>query len=132
MLIEYKTLRNVVSSAAKAETCGIFHNTQTVVPIRQIRIVLHHPQPPTIIKNDNSTTLGFTYNNFQLKRSKCWGINLNCLRDTDHQKQYEFFWEKDNSEDTLNEVDYYTENHPTIYQRCKRGRYANNELSTFN
>ena len=43
VLIERKALRNVVSSASEAETCGIFHNAQTAVPIYQILSALPHP-----------------------------------------------------------------------------------------
>jgi hypothetical protein len=33
ILVECKTLRHVVSSAAEAETAGVFHNAQTAIPI---------------------------------------------------------------------------------------------------
>ena len=36
ILIKYKTLRHVVSSAAEAKTGGIFHNTQVDIPIRTL------------------------------------------------------------------------------------------------
>ena len=49
--VEYKTLRHVVSSAAKSEIGGIFHNTQVAIPIRIPLQVLKYPQPPTPIKN---------------------------------------------------------------------------------
>ena len=32
ILIEYKALRHVVSSAAEADTAGIFHNAQVAIP----------------------------------------------------------------------------------------------------
>ena len=47
ILVEYKTLRHVVSSAIEAEVVGIFNNTQVSVPIRRILEVLNHPLPPT-------------------------------------------------------------------------------------
>ena len=58
-------------------------------------------------------------------------MKLNLLRDREHQKHFEFFWEKVNSEDPLNEADYYTKHHPTIYHRHIKGRYIHDELSTF-
>ena len=36
VLVECKVLKHVVSSAAKAETGGVFHNCQTVVLVRNI------------------------------------------------------------------------------------------------
>ena len=99
-------MRNLVSSVAEAETCGIFHNTQIVVPIGQILIAPHHSQPHIPIKTDNTTALRFTYNNIQFKSSKRWDMKLNWLRDKKHQKQFELFWEMGDSEDNLHEVDY--------------------------
>ena len=60
VLIECKTLRNIVSLAAEVKTCCIFHISKIVLPIRYIFISLHHPQPPTPIKTDNTTILGFS------------------------------------------------------------------------
>ena len=58
-------------------------------------------------------------------------MNLAWLRDREYHNFFEFFWEKGNSEDTLNEADCYTKHHPTIYHRHIRGRYVNDEMSTF-
>ena len=63
ILIECKTLRHVVASAAETETGGIFHNSQMGIPIRYILTALRHPQPPTPLNTDNSTTNGFIHNN---------------------------------------------------------------------
>ena len=70
ILVECKTIRYVVSSAAEAETVGIFHNAQVVIPIRYILQQLGHPQPPTPIKTDNSIATGFIHNNIHQKKSK--------------------------------------------------------------
>ena len=51
ILVECKTLRHVVASAAEAETAGIFHNTQMSIPLRRILQALGHPQPPHPCKN---------------------------------------------------------------------------------
>jgi hypothetical protein len=68
--VECKTLRHVVSSAAEAETGGVYHNAQTAIPIRIILEALNHPQPPTPIKTDNTTANGFIHNNIHQRRSK--------------------------------------------------------------
>lgn len=47
ILVECKTLKHVVTSAAEAETSALFHNAKTAIPIRRILIALGHPQPPT-------------------------------------------------------------------------------------
>ena len=51
--VECKTLKHVVSSAAKAEVGGIIHNSQVVIRIQTILYALNHPQPPTPLKIDN-------------------------------------------------------------------------------
>ena len=60
-------MRHVVASDTEAEIRGLFHNSQTSIPIRVILEALGHPQPPTPIKTDNATAHGFIYNNINLK-----------------------------------------------------------------
>ena len=124
ILIECKTLRRVVTSAAEAETSGVFHNAQTSILIRHILQEMGHPQPPTPLKTDNTTTHSYTYNNIQQKKSKAWDMNLNWLRDKGTHKEFNIFWEKGDSDTSFNEGDYYTKHHPTIYHRHLRPRYV--------
>ena len=70
ILVECKTLRHVISSAAEAETAGIFQNAQTAIPLHTFLQALNHPQPPTSVKTDNSTSNGFIHNNIHMKKSK--------------------------------------------------------------
>ena len=82
ILVECKTLRHVVSSSAKAEVAGIFHNATTAIPIRHMLQALNHPQPPTPIKTDNSTALGFIHNNIHTKcfKSSDWASSHKVIR----------------------------------------------------
>ena len=123
VLVECKTLRRVVSSAAETETNGIFQNAQTGVPIRSILIQMKHPQPPTPLKTDNTTSHGYTHNNILKKKSKSWDMNLNWLRDQECHDQFKIFWERGNGAETINEADYFTKHHPTKYHRHIRPRY---------
>ena len=59
ILIECKTLRHIVVSAAEAEIGGIFHNTQVSIPIRTLLQSFGHPLTP--IKTYNSTANGFIH-----------------------------------------------------------------------
>ena len=120
ILVECKTLRYVVSLAAKAETAGIFHNAQVSIPIRTLLQALEHPQPPTLINTDNSTTNGFIHDNIHQRRSKSWKMRWYWLRDRETQHQFLFYWDKGSK----NEVDYFTKNHATSYHRQQRPRYA--------
>ena len=87
ILVICKTLRHMCSSAAKAETAGVFTNAQLAIPIRYILECLGHPQPPTPIKSDNSTIMRFVNNNIHQKRSKSWDIQYHWLRDKEVQNK---------------------------------------------
>ena len=119
LLIECKTLRNVVASAAEAEMGGLYHNAQTSLPIRYILQALHHPQPPTPIKTDNATAHGFIYNNINLKKSKSWDMKYYWSRDRKNQKQFKYIWDYGDQ----NDGDYWTKHHPTTHHREMRPRY---------
>ena len=45
-----------------AETGGVYHNCQFGLHIRRMLQVLNHPQPPTLVKIDNSTAESFINN----------------------------------------------------------------------
>jgi len=116
ILVECKTLKHVVSSAAEAETAGIFHNAQIAVPIRYILDKLGHRQPPTPIKTDNSTASGFVHNNIHQKRSKSWDMRYHWLRDRQTKQQFRIYWDKGEN----NYADYFTKHHPTKYHQLIR------------
>ena len=126
LLVECKTIKHVVSSAAEAETSALFHNAQTTIPIRRLLIELGHPQPPTPIKIDNSTTNGFVHNNIHLKKSKSWDMRYHWLRDKETQRQIDVYWEKG----TNNNTDYFTKTHPTPYHRSQRPKYVQDFITT--
>ena len=46
-----------MSSAAEAETGGIFSNCNFAIPIRYMLNALGHPQGPTPVKTDNTKAL---------------------------------------------------------------------------
>ena len=114
ILIECKTIRNVVTSAAEAETHGVFHNAKQAIPIRHILNAIGHPQiAPTPIKTDNSTSAGYVNNNMQLKKSKTWDMYLHWLRDKENQKIFKVYWDKGANQG----ADYFTKHHPIIHHR---------------
>ena len=125
ILIECKTLRHVVASAAEAETGGIFHNAQMAIPIRTILEAIDHPQPPTPITTDNSTATGFVYNNINQKKSKSWDMRYYWLRDRENQKHFKVQWERGID----NDADYFTKHHSTKHHREMRSRYVKDKVS---
>ena len=73
--VECKYLRHVVASAAEAEVGGLFHNCQTLLPIRHCLQLMGHPQPPTPVKTDNTIAKDFTYNNITIRKAKSWDMS---------------------------------------------------------
>ena len=108
IMVVCKALKNVVSSAAESETAGIFINAQLAIPIRYILDRLNHPQPPTPIKTDNSTSYGFVHNNINQKRSKSWDMWYHWLREKQTKNEFNIIWDKG----TNNHADYFTKHHP--------------------
>ena len=116
-----KRLRNVVSSAAEAETGGIFYNSQYAIPIRRILDVLGHKQPVsgTPFKTDNSTAIGFIRSNIKLKCSKAWDMQYHWIRDKATQRLFRYYWQKG----ALNNADYFTKHHPPNHHVKMRQKY---------
>ena len=125
ILIECKTLRHVVTSSSEAEVGGIFHNVQTLLPIRAILEALDHTQPPTPVKTDNTTAKGFVYNNIVLKKSKSWDMRYHWLRDRENQKHIHVYWDKGNN----NDANYFTKHFPANEHREQRNRYVQDRLA---
>ena len=81
-----------------------------------------HPQLPTSIDTDNTTTTGFIHNNMVMKRLKSWDMHL---RDIEVQKHLDIHYEKGSG----NGGDYFTKHHHTIHHRQQRSRYVRDTLS---
>ena len=109
-----KTIRSVVTSAAEAETHGVFHNAKQTIPmVHTLELMGHHQRQPTPIRADNSTAVGFVNKNMQMKQSKTWDMQLHWLRDKQNTDYFKVFWDKG----TNQSADYWTKHHPTVYPR---------------
>ena len=128
ILVECKCLRHVVSSAAEAETAGIFHNAQVVISLRRVLNALGHPQNPTPIKTDNATANGFVHNNIILRKSKTWDMRHYWLRDKETHKDIKVYWKRGVDENDPNLVDYHTKHHSTIHHRGIRPLYVRDHI----
>ena len=124
-MVTCTTLRHVVSSAAEAETAGVYCNAQSAIPIRTILHALNHLQPPTPIKTDNTTTSAFVHDNIQQRQSKSWDMRYHWLRDRSAQNQFDVYWDTGKN----SEADYFTKHHNTPHHRQRRSRYVNDSLS---
>ena len=77
-----------------------------------------HPQPPTPIKTDNSTTAGCVNINIQQKRSKSWDMRFHWLRDKETHKKMHVYWGKGIN----NKASYYVKHHLTKHHLRIRRR----------
>ena len=81
ILVLAKVIRNVMASAAESEVGGLFMNAQEAVPERKTLIELGHPQPPTPLKTDNSTSYGILDGTVKQKRSKALVMKFYWIKD---------------------------------------------------
>ena len=115
------TIKNVMSSAAEAETGGIFMATQRACPIRVTLAELGHPQPSrgTPIYNDNSTATGILNSAMRQKLSKALDMRFYWVEDRIKQKHFQLIWRKG----AINMADYFTNHHPPWHHKKMRYRY---------
>jgi hypothetical protein len=106
-------LRNVMASATEAEVGGLFVNGQDAVPIRTTLEELNHPQPPTLIKTDNSTASGIANNTLKQRKSRAMDIRFYLIRDRVKKNQFTMYWRPG----TENLGDYFTKHYPASHHR---------------
>jgi hypothetical protein len=113
-----KTLRGVPSSAAEAETGGLFLNAQEAVPMKIALEEMGHPQPPTgtPLETDNSTAHDILTATVRMKRSKAFDMRYHWLKDRIAQKQFNLYW----APGKLNKADYYTKHFPPAHHQAER------------
>ena len=83
-------LKFVASSAAEAELGALFLNAKEA---RIMRLTLHelgHPQPPTPIHVDNSTTVGIVNNTVKRQKSRSMEMRYFWLLERHVQKEFNF------------------------------------------
>ena len=114
--IEYKLSRHVVTSAAEAETAGLFYNCQTAVDLRNMLNALGHPQPTTAVKTDNSTAASFVKYLIKQRRSKLWDVRYHWLSEKQNEKVFNIYW--DSGKNNLS--DYHTKHHSPSHHKNVR------------
>ena len=97
-------MKNVMSSAAEAETGSLFNNAKTAVSLRIMLEERGHPQPPTPIQVDNSVAVGFAHDTIKAKRSKAFDMRFYWLQDRENQNQFLIYWRPGKT----NLADYFT------------------------
>jgi hypothetical protein len=117
--VHCQILKEVLSSAAEAELAALFHNGKEAYSIRNILAELGHPQPPTPIVTDNSTTSGIANDTVKQKRSKAMDMRFYWVRDRVRQGQFHVYWKQG----ILNRADYFTKHHSAAHHRQMRSHY---------
>jgi hypothetical protein len=112
-------MRNVMSSAAEAECGALFNNTKEAVPLRTSLAEMGHPQPPTPVNVDNSTTVGFANTNMKQKKSKSMDMRFYWIQDRVKQRQFNIQWRPG----ATNLADYFTKHHSPSHHRRLRPTY---------
>ena len=90
--INSNILKNIMSSAAEAETSGLFHNAQDACPICTTLIEMGYPQPPTPIQTDNKCAEGIANDTVKQRRSKAIDMRYYWIRDRVKQNQFRIHW----------------------------------------
>ena len=119
LLVVYKSMRNIMASAAKAKYGTIFFNTQTAVPICTTLSEIGWKQGPTAIKVDNSTAIGIATKEFFQKKSKAMVIRFYRINDRIKQGQFRVFWRPGPE----NLGDYHSKHHPPEHQIVVCSKY---------
>jgi hypothetical protein len=105
-----QTIKNVVSSAAEAETGGIYIGGKHACPMRAMLKELGHRQPTTGLPSgsDNNTAQGILNAKMRQKLSKSFDMRYWWMKDRIHQRQFDPNW----SPGKFNLADYFTKHHP--------------------
>jgi len=116
-----KTIKNVVSSAAEAETGSIYIGGKHACPLRAALEELGHPQPTTgsPFETDNSTAQGILTSKMRQKLSKSFDMRYWWMKDRIDQGQFNLIW----APGKLNLADYFTKHHPPWHHRQMRYKY---------
>ena len=71
-----QSFKTVMYSAAESEFSATFPNAMDTVPIRTTLEELGHPQPPTNMQVDNTTSVGFANDTIKHKRFKTFDMRF--------------------------------------------------------
>jgi len=119
ILVECRLLQHVVTSAAEAETAGLFYNVQSAINVIHILNALGHNQNSVPIKTDNSTAASFVADTLKQKRSKSWDARYHWLTEQQTNGKFKFFWDKGSN----NLADYHSKHNPPSYHQKMRPTY---------
>ena len=83
-----KMIGSVLASVAEAELCGGFKVAQDAVQYRRIANDLGYPQPPTLLRMDNTVAIGLAQGTINAKRSKAMDMRFFWIVDRVRRQQF--------------------------------------------
>jgi hypothetical protein len=86
-------LKLVAASAAEAELGALFLNAQEAKVLQLILKELGHPQPPTPVHIDNTTTVGIVNNIIKQQQSRAMEMRYFWLLDGEMQQYFKFYYQ---------------------------------------
>jgi hypothetical protein len=113
-------MREIASSAAKAELGALFHGGKEACSIQTTLEEMGHLQPPTPVETDNNTAAGITSDSAKQKRSKAMGMCFCWMRGRARQGQFHIAWRKS----VLNKADHFSKHHPAARHRELRSTHS--------
>ena len=78
-----------------------------------------HPQPPTLVQVDDSTTLGIATGTINQHKSKAMNMRFYWIRDRSNQDQFNIYWKPGST----NRGDYFTKHFPPSHHTTVRPNY---------
>ena len=119
LLVVCKIMRNIMTSAAKAEYGTIFVNNQTAVPICTTLYEMEWTQGPTATQVYNSTAVCIATKELLQKNSKAMDMRFYWINNRIEQGQFCIFWRPGPE----NLGDYHSKHHSPEHQRAVRSKY---------
>jgi hypothetical protein len=121
-----QVIKNVVSSAAEAETGGIYMGGKHACPMLTMLEELGHPQPTTgsPFATDNITARGILTSKMRQKLSKSFDMRYWWMKDRIRQGQFNLLWQPGK----FNLADYFTKHFPPWHHRLMRSKYIQKKI----
>jgi hypothetical protein len=106
-------IKNVMSSATKAELAGLYIMARDAVYTRIIFEELGHKQPTTPLQTDNAMANAVINGKIQPKRTIAMNMRFHWLQDRECQQQFRIYWRPGKT----NYAGYWTKHHPESHHR---------------
>ena len=118
-------LKLVTASTAKAKLGALFLNAHEAKVLHLTLAKLGHPQPPTPIHIDNTTTVGIVNNTIKRQRSRAMEMQYFWLLDGKTQKYFKFYYHTGQE----NLGDYPSKHHTADIHQHVRPHYVHTDKS---